>query len=100
MVWGTQSQGEPRVRQLGEAYSAMTARKRCHFVKTARCKNVPPVCVEIRIFLAQVDAERLELARLLVKAGYTVSIGKDKEGGTRPRKYIEIGGAENEQSVG
>lgn len=46
------------------------------------------------------DAERLELARLLVKAGYTVSIGKDKEGGTRPRKYIEIGGAENERSVG
>lgn len=44
--------------------------------------------------------DRLELARLLVKAGYTVSIGKDKEGGTRPRKYIEIGGAENERSVG
>lgn len=46
------------------------------------------------------DAERLELARLLIKAGYTVNIGKDKEGGTRPRKYIEIGGTSNEQSVG
>lgn len=41
------------------------------------------------------EVERLELARLLVKAGYTVSIGRDKSGG-KLRKYIEIGGLQNE----
>lgn len=40
------------------------------------------------------EAERLELARLLIKAGYTVSLGRDKSSG-KLRKYIEIGGLQN-----
>ena len=44
---------------------------------------------------ALTDVERLELARLLIKAGYTVSLGRDKSSG-KLRKYIEIGGLQNE----
>ena len=40
------------------------------------------------------EAERLELARLLIKAGYTISLGRDKSSG-KLRKYIEIGGLQN-----
>lgn len=34
------------------------------------------------------DADRLELAKLLIKAGYTVRIGKTKEG-NRTVGYVE-----------
>ena len=44
---------------------------------------------------ALTDVERLELARLLIKAGYTVSLGRDESSG-KLRKYIEIGGLQNE----
>lgn len=36
------------------------------------------------------ESERLELARLLVKAGYTVRIGKEKEGNKAAVHYVEF----------
>ena len=35
-----------------------------------------------------IDSERVELARLLIKAGYTVRIGKEKQG-SKTVAYIE-----------
>lgn len=35
------------------------------------------------------DADRLELAKLLIKAGYTVRIGKEKQG-NKTTAFIEL----------
>lgn len=35
-----------------------------------------------------VESERIELAKLLIKAGYTVRIGKDKQG-SKTVAYVE-----------
>ena len=37
------------------------------------------------------EAERLELCRLLVKAGYAVSMKRERNGGSKYNYYIEIG---------
>jgi len=34
------------------------------------------------------EAERLEIARLLVKAGYTVRVGKERKGDNQPHKWF------------
>ena len=36
------------------------------------------------------EAERLELARLLIKAGYTVRLGKDKPVGRTSSTYVHF----------